>query len=172
MGREILFIGDSLTEFFDWQGRFPERGVCNLGISGETVEWLLERLPRIVSKHADVGAVFIMTGINNIAMETYGIIEPYREIIRQLRKAYPGAVIYVQSLLPAELPFIEAGEIERINGLLRGLADETKSTYLDLHELFVAHGVGRCLSPDGIHLSDEGYEVWARAVSPLVSAVR
>jgi len=32
--KRIAFIGDSLTEYFDWQNRFPEYEVMNLGIAG------------------------------------------------------------------------------------------------------------------------------------------
>jgi len=40
--KTILFIGDSLTEFFDWQKRFPGHKVVNLGSAGETVETLFD----------------------------------------------------------------------------------------------------------------------------------
>jgi hypothetical protein len=37
----ILFLGHSLIEFFDWQKRFPDHLAVNLGKAGESVEGLL-----------------------------------------------------------------------------------------------------------------------------------
>ncbi len=47
--KNIVFIGDSLTGYFDWQKRFPDYDVKNLGIGGETVEGLMGRMDRIIS---------------------------------------------------------------------------------------------------------------------------
>ena len=80
----ITFIGDSLTEYFDWQERFSECHVTNLGVSGEPVEGLLDRLERIRRAVNDPDIIFIMTGINNIAMEHYDISEDYKEIVSKL----------------------------------------------------------------------------------------
>jgi lysophospholipase L1-like esterase len=69
MAGQLVFIGDSLTQWFNWQGRFPDYVVVNLGISGETVEGLLARRERIRSQINDPEDVFLMSGINNIANE-------------------------------------------------------------------------------------------------------
>ena len=34
---DMLFIGHSLVEFFDWQVRFPGHRAANLGVAGESV---------------------------------------------------------------------------------------------------------------------------------------
>jgi lysophospholipase L1-like esterase len=81
MPKHLVFIGDSLTEWFDWQRRFPDYTVTNLGISGEPIEGLLERRDRIRSQLTDPDYIFLMTGINNIAMEQYDITGPFREIV-------------------------------------------------------------------------------------------
>jgi len=41
--KRLLFIGDSLIEFFDWQGRFSDCLVKKLGRAGETVQEILAR---------------------------------------------------------------------------------------------------------------------------------
>ena len=72
----LVFIGDSLTQWCDWDRRFPEHTVTNLGISGETVEGLLARRERIHAQIVDPDFLFLMTGINNIANEQYDILPP------------------------------------------------------------------------------------------------
>ena len=103
MGKHLVFIGDSLTEWGDWEQRFPGYNVTNLGISGETVEGLLARRERIRTKIENPDFVFLMTGINNIATGHYDIFPPYREIVRNsLRKAAtltkPSSIIFKISI--------------------------------------------------------------------------
>ncbi len=103
MPKPLVFIGDSLTEWYDWQRRFPDYQVTNLGISGEPVEGLLDRRDRIRSQIDNPDGIFLMTGINNIAMEQYDIALPYREIVRNLTSWYKQTKLVVQSILPVEL---------------------------------------------------------------------
>jgi lysophospholipase L1-like esterase len=166
--RTILFIGDSLIEYFDWAGRFPAHDVFNLGVSGETVEWLVERVPRITTKHPSADLIFIQSGINNVAMEDSGVLSEYREVVRRLKSAYPNARVYITSLLPTLLPFISPEEIVRLNGLLQGLAQESSCAYLNVHDEFVKGDLPTLLSMDGIHLSQKGYEVWADVVEKVI----
>ncbi|HDH01537.1 MAG TPA: GDSL family lipase, partial [Nitrospirae bacterium] len=49
--KDILFLGHSLIEFFDWQTRFPDHRVASLGVAGETVEGLLSRLDGIIKEY-------------------------------------------------------------------------------------------------------------------------
>lgn len=166
-GVRILFLGDSLTEYFDWQERFPAQAVANAGVSGETVEGLLRRLTYIVSNFEEPDFIFLMTGINNVAMEDYGIIESYDQVIRVLQRYFPRAEIVVQSLLPVMVSWIEDREIPRLNAALRDLAATQKVTYLDVFRCFVdASGRTKasCLLDDGVHLSGEGYRVWSAEV--------
>lgn len=169
--RRIAFIGDSLTEYFDWHNRFPEYDVMNLGVSGETVEGLLGRIDRVISSIKDVDFIFIMTGINNIAMEKLDILETYKHIVSKLSSNLKDAAIIVQSILPVNLYWIDNGAIKAINRKLKEIADEFNAEYLDVFSLFVDSN-GRpkdeYLLDDGVHLSDKGYDVWAKTVEEFL----
>jgi len=89
---------------YDWQERFPDCRVLNLGISGETVEELLDRRDHIRSRVESPDIIFLMTGINNILSEQYDITGPYAEFVRNLTTWYKGAMIVVQSLLLLTCP--------------------------------------------------------------------
>jgi len=163
----LVFIGDSLTEWFDWQERFPAYHVMNLGISGESVEELLDRRDRIREHVKDPGIIFLMTGINNILSERYEITAPYREIVRNLTTGYKGATVVVQSLLPVDMPWISNDTIRTINRHLSDLAREHDAEYLDVYGHFVDENekpIRGLLSEDGVHLANKGYEVWAKTV--------
>jgi lysophospholipase L1-like esterase len=163
----IVFIGDSLTEWFDWQRRFPDHTVTNLGISGEPVEGLLDRRDRVRASIDGPDFIFLMTGINNIAMEQYDIVNPYREIVRNLTTWYKRSKIVVQSILPVTLEWISNTVIKDTNRRLEQIAREYNAEYLDVSRLFVdAQGnpISRYLQEDGVHLSGAGYAVWANEV--------
>jgi lysophospholipase L1-like esterase len=167
MIKHLVFIGDSLTEWYNWQERFPAYRVMNLGLSGETVEELLERRDHIRKRVKDPDIVFLMTGINNILSERYDITVPYREIVQNLTTWYKGAKVVVQSLLPVDMPWINNDTIKTINRHLSDIAREHDAEYLDVYRHFVAvngkPGPG-LLSDDGVHLAAKGYEVWADVV--------
>jgi lysophospholipase L1-like esterase len=164
MGKDIIFAGDSLIEFFDWQERFPAHRVSNLGRAGETVEGLLARVDQIIKDHPSADLVFIMTGINNVAMEDAGFLGAYRDVLKKLSSAYPAARLYVHSLLPTLLPWISEAAVQEANRRLAALADECGAGFLDVHSLFVGKGVRECLSADGVHVSDAGYAAWSEFI--------
>lgn len=166
-GKDIVFIGDSLTEFFDWQKRFPRHRVVNLGIAGEPVEGLLGRMSYIRTAIVRADLIFVMTGINNIAMEDYDIMPGYEKVLNTLVSAFPEAEIVAQSVLPVRLPWLDNAKIEEINSDLEKIARRTKVRYLDLYTLFIdtkGGPVPAYLSEDGVHLGDRGYGVWSGAI--------
>jgi lysophospholipase L1-like esterase len=168
MAKDIILAGDSLIEYYDWQGRFPSHRVTNLGISGETVEGLLRRTGRIITGHPPSDLVFLMSGINNLAMEDSGFTGAYRQVVEGFSSAWPGARIYVNSLLPTLLPWIPPGDITTINLSLKKLAAGTGALYLDVHALFLKAGVKECLLEDGVHVSETGYTVWSGAIERIL----
>jgi lysophospholipase L1-like esterase len=167
MLKHLVFIGDSLTQWCDWEQRFPGYQVTNLGISGETVEGMLARRERIRTQIENPEFIFLMTGINNIASEQYDIIPPYREIVGNLTTWYKQSTLVVQSLLPVDSRWVSATVIQDINRQLKEIVREFNAEYLDVHRLFVdAQGIPKkgYLSDDGVHLAEKGYDVWAREV--------
>ena len=165
--KDIVMIGDSLTEFFDWQGRFPRQRVLNLGIAGEPVEGLLRRVSCMHDAIARADLILVMSGINNIAMGDYDIIPKYEKILNTIISDSTGAGVIIESVLPVRLSWLDNVEIEKINSGLQKIAQRKKIRYFDLYSLFVdARGkpIPEYLSEDGVHLSERGYEVWSAAI--------
>ena len=160
----LLFIGDSLIEYFDWQERFPKNSVYNMGVAGETVEGLYSRLQVVYTQLDTPDAIFIMSGINNLAMGHGRFITTYRKIVRGLKKQYKSPRIFVQSLLPVIFPWVSNDEIRDIYIQLKKMADAEKAAYLDIYSLFLdpeGRTVADYLLEDGVHVSEKGYRVWS-----------
>ena len=168
---DILFIGHSLIEFFDWQKKFSAHRVANLGVAGETVEGLLARIDKIIKECSSVDLIFIMTGLNNVAMEDFDFFDSYKKILERLSTAYPSARIFIHSLLPTTVDFIPDESIRDVNDSLKSLVRDTRVEFLDVYKLFVNRAgrpVKDYLLDDGVHLSDKGYAVWSKALEEII----
>ncbi len=173
MKKKLAFIGDSLTEWFEWDRRFPAYDVLNLGISGERVQGLVARRERIRAQVRDPDCIFLMSGINNIAGGDESIEEPYREIVRNLTTWYKQARLVVQSILPTDLTWINNSTIEAANRTLSAIAREFNANYLDVYRVFLdnaGNARSEYLQDDGVHLSSAGYAAWADEVERFLKA--
>jgi lysophospholipase L1-like esterase len=167
----ILFLGDSLIEYFDWNERFPDQRVLNLGMAGESVQGLLSRVMKISDISEKAEMIFIMTGINNIAMGDRDFISFYRIILERLQETYPQTAIYVSSLLPTRIEFIDNQSIHAVNDRLNELALNMNVNYMDIYKMFVdtkGNPIRDYLMADGVHISPMGYDVWSRAVEQVI----
>jgi lysophospholipase L1-like esterase len=163
----IIFVGDSLTEWYNWAHRFPDYDVANLGVSGETVDEMLDRRVLIRSRAGVPDFIFLMTGINNILQERYEVNAPYREIIRNFTAWWKRPVVVIQSILPVEYSWISNDTIRDTNRRLQEIAREFDTEYLDVYRSFVdpdGKPVPGLLSDDGVHLATKGYAVWSAEI--------
>jgi lysophospholipase L1-like esterase len=170
---KLLFAGDSLIEYFDWQERFSNHKVANFGLAGESVQGLLGRVVKFSELFPGAEMIFLMSGINNVAMGDTGFVEFYRVIVERLLNAYPGGRVHVHSLLPVAVDFIDNGMIVEVNESLRMMASELDVNYVDLHRRFALGDgslVKEYLLDDGVHLSHAGYEVWASVVEEILKS--
>lgn len=163
----LAFIGDSLTEAFDWQHRFPPHHILNLGISGEPIEGLINRVLEGCFSGVRPDMLFVMTGINNLRRGDHAIAERQERLLSVLHRLLPDTRIVIQSILPVTM-WVPCAIIEALNTGLQKMAAEFSMAYLDLYPLFLTHdGLPdvACFEEDGIHLTPEGYRRWSGAVA-------
>lgn len=159
--RKILFVGDSLIAYCDWQHHFPGLSCVNLGLPGETVAGCCHQVPQILSRHPQADLVVLMIGTNNLVMSDFAFLADYERLLADLHAGYPEATIVVCSLLPLALAWLAPGAVERLNDLLKELANQDWCVYLDICESFTAGDTSSCFVEDGIHVSAEGYRRWS-----------
>jgi lysophospholipase L1-like esterase len=129
------------------------------------------RMQEIRSAVKDPDIILLMTGINNIAMEDTHITGTYKKIVASLVSSYKDALVIIQSILPVLLPWVDNRLIERTNQSLKAMAREYKTEYLDIYSVFAdkeKRPVEGYLLDDGVHISDRGYEVWAKVVEDFL----
>ncbi len=136
------------------------------------MEGLLSRIGSITGKHTSADLIFIMSGLNDVAMEEFGFIVAYKEIIKKLTYAYPDARMFIHSLLPTDVEFITDKSIQEVNNSLEELAVDTGVEYLDIYSIFIDEkGAARreYLLDDGVHLSNKGYDAWSGALEGIIN---
>jgi dipeptidyl aminopeptidase/acylaminoacyl peptidase/lysophospholipase L1-like esterase len=185
-GIEVLFIGDSLAEGWEHNGkavskdRFDAKKVAMFGVSGDRVEHLLWRITE--GKELDglkPKTVVLQIGTNNLGSDRYGqvsggdsaadIADGVSAIVGELRKQVPEARLVLLGILPraADAEASVRPKIKEANGRLAKIADGKQVRYVDVGDKFVdAKGKLRDeLMPDGLHLSAKGYQVLADALA-------
>jgi lysophospholipase L1-like esterase len=165
--RLSIIVGDSLSLWFPSSQLPSNQFWLNQGISGDTTNGILKRLSAFAQTRPDT--IYVLAGVNDLrrGISDGEITANLNRIVRRLRQNHPQAQVVVQSILPTGLYTISNDRIQRINQRLAAIARQEGAYYLDLYSLFV-DGEGtlnRELTTDGLHLNQQGYQVWQLALN-------
>lgn len=174
-GKDIVMLGNSLTENGgDWSARLGKKNVRNRGIIGDEVMGIYDRLHQILPGHPQ--KLFLLTGVNDVShdLTTDSIVAMMRTTIDRIQRESPDTKLFLQSLLPINESFGrykkltgKTDMIPEINSRLEALAKEKKITFINLFPLFTEKGTNVLrseLTNDGLHLKEEGYKIWVKAI--------
>lgn len=164
----IIFVGDSITAGGDWNRLLGRGDVFNAGVSGDKTSDILARLGDVPRK--DTRAFFVMVGINDLSwgVDQGVIVANMEKILAELRTASPDALIVLQSVLPVRAEVHAPATVASLNERYASLCRANPHIrYLDVHaSLTGATGsIDARYTSDGLHLSPDGYEAWARALA-------
>ncbi|MBD2529264.1 G-D-S-L family lipolytic protein [Nostoc flagelliforme FACHB-838] len=164
-----ILVGDSLSMWFPREKLPTGKLWLNQGISGDTSSGVLKRLGAFSATRPNV--IYIMAGINDLrkGASDETILRNYRRIVRRLRQTHPQAQIIVQSILPTRLPRLSNSRIRHLNIQLTVIAKEEGANYLNIYSWFtdMEGNLRSELTTDGLHLSQEGYDVWRSALQQI-----
>jgi lysophospholipase L1-like esterase len=156
---DIVFLGDSITEYGLWSQWFPRHRVVNLGISGDTSSGVLRRIGATMRKQQ---VVSLLIGTNDL---TYGISPDHiaanvADIFATIRAADPDTRILLSSVMPRSRPY--RAPIIALNQKLATLAGTEGAAYLDTWPVLADDQgvIRREFSTDQVHLSNAGYAAW------------
>lgn len=161
-----VLVGDSLSLWFP-SDRLPSYQLwLNQGLSGDTTDGILRRLPDFANTRPDV--IYVMAGVNDLkhGRSDNEILWNLRQIIHRLQQNHPQANIIVQSILPTRSDRIPGERISWLNQQLAAIVGQAGATYLDVYS-YMADEAGYMrpeMTTDGIHLSPQGYATWQTAI--------
>lgn len=173
--KDIVMVGNSLTENGgDWATRLNKKNVRNRGITGDEAMGIYDRLFQILSGAPE--KLFLMTGVNDVShnLSADSVVTLIAQVIEKIQCESPRTKLYLQSLLPINESFGryktmtgKTNLIPEINGKLKVLAKEKGIPFVDLFPLFTEKGgnvMRKELTTDGLHLTEEGYRIWSKAL--------
>jgi lysophospholipase L1-like esterase len=167
---DTVFLGDSLTEFGNWDELFPDSSVKNRGIAGDDTAGVLARLEQVTA--AQPRQVFLMIGTNDLTAgdEVSQIVGNVEEIVNRIHRESPRSELFVQSLLPRGENYRE--DVEALNDRLEAVAATGGATWVDLYPAFLDEdgSIADQYSNDELHLLGKGYLVWRDAIAAHVNA--
>lgn len=161
---DVVFFGNSITYFGHFSQAMPTKNVVNLGYPGDNLDGMMRRIEAIKAVAPD--SVFVMAGINGLnGMKLTDFSVKYRRLIDSIGKAVPFARIYLQSILPVgkdkEKSHGPNTKIREANRIIKDIARQSHSIYIDLYQLYEENGVlPDSLTLDGVHLCPAAYGRW------------
>ena len=176
----IAFYGDSRVIGADWYSAYPEQKVINLGVGGDKVQDLIDRIG-LLEQLENLQACFVAIGGNDCLNENFDI-QVFRNRYSSLLDLLSGLGIKVyvntiagvtdtSSVLSKEKLNKTKNNMIQANEAIRALAEEKNLTVIDMatvmnnpdDTLKTAYAVA-----DGVHFSEAGNQVWYDTLRPYV----
>ena len=175
----VIFLGDSITDYWKLSDYFPGKPYINRGIDGQTTPQMLVRFRQdVIDLHPKV--LVVLAGTNDIA----GVTGPARNedieanyaSMAELARVHGIRVVFA-SILPVHNYTPDAKEsfvrrprerILALNAWLKNYCAKNNLVYLDYFSALVDDKglLKKELADDGLHPNDAGYKIMA----PLAEA--
>lgn len=166
----IIFFGDSITEFYKIDEIYDNYQITGSGKSGYTTEDLLDNMENMLYKYNPT-KVILLIGTNDIMTDVSEkqqkeTINNIKKICSEISKNRPDCKIYVESIYPVNKDLDSNmvnkrtnSAIKNINKEVKKYCEEKKLTYIDIYdELTDKDGnFDKAYSDDGLHPTDLGY---------------
>ena len=178
----VVFVGDSITDFYNLDAYYPGLNAVNRGISGDTIEGIRGRLEESVFG-LNPSLVVILGGANNFAegyddVETH-IIDTYRDILSQIKARLPKTKVLVQSVYPvSDISFHNRykyghGHVESINLKIKELVQSFGYKFADVYSVLSSgdEEFDSQYTDDGLHPNKNGYKIISEYLNPIIDAM-
>ena len=178
---DVIFIGDSITQGWEGSGKeiwakyYAPRHAINLGIGSDHTQHVLWRFDHGNLDGLQPKVAVVLIGVNNLPVETNTprmVLAGVTAVVRRLREKLPETKI----LLLGIFPFREDFNPQRAKGLqvnqaLRKLDDGRWIHFLDFGHIFIEldGSIAKTMMPDFVHLTPNGYRLWAEAMEPKLA---
>lgn len=180
---DLLFLGDSITQGWNdnevWQRHYGPRHAANMGIGGDRTQHVLWRIDHGEIDGIHPKAVVLMIGTNNLGSDSPAqIADGIKAIVGRLREKLPDTKVLLLGVFPRgaerrpdQASAKQDSRIDEINDLIESLDDDNPMVvYRDIGERFLDEEgrIPKEIMPDFLHLSLQGYGIWADAIEPTL----
>lgn len=197
---QLVFFGDSITWSWSlgpatgkaiWEKQFSPLNPINMGNSGDITPVMLHRVTRgnldfPAGQHPKVAV--LLCGINNFGVTKsaggkerwdLGINCPPQDIAngqRAIAQAFRRRLPHTRLIMMALLPVADRAKwklCQSVNAIQSTVTrDSDEVAFIDLQDGFLQAdgGINKSLFTDGLHLSAEGYQTWAKGIASQIDA--
>ena len=190
---QLVFLGDSITAGWEkngkdvWAKTWEPLKAANFGTGGDRTEHVIWRLQNGNFVGIKPKLVVLMIGTNNTghqgspAAEHGGVAyassaeqtaEGVKMILDILGKKLPETKVVLLGIFPRGANKEDAMRKQNIatNNLISGFADNKRVFYMDIGNTFLQPDgtLPKEIMPDLLHLSAQGYQMWADAIEGKV----
>ena len=195
--KRVVFMGDSITDFWRLDQSFPGKPYVDRGISGQTTPQMLVRMyPDVIDLKP--AAMIVLAGINDVSRNTGPstpeMIEENIMAMTELAQRH-GIKVVLCSLLPvSDYPFLKQqsgiaptgrgpvprikmtdshppADILKLNAWIKAYAARAHAIYADYFSALVdsAGFLKPGISQDGLHPNADGYKLMAPVAAAALS---
>lgn len=174
----VVFLGDSITQGWEgagkavWERHYAPRKPLNIGFSGDRTQHVLWRLDHDEVNGIKPKIAVMMIGTNNLGSDSpEAIAEGIKAIVAKLKEKLPETKILMLAIFPrSEKPNETRERLQAVNAMVQPLADGKRVVYLDIGKHFLQEDgtISKEIMPDFLHLSSQGYRIWAEAIEPTL----
>ncbi|MBQ9370942.1 MAG: hypothetical protein IJU03_02010 [Thermoguttaceae bacterium] len=189
---DLLWVGDSITHFWEtngkevWEKYYGGRKAMNFAISGDRTGHVLWRMANSPMDKISPKMTVVMIGTNNIGHKKPNsnemhsspaeTVEGIQMIVSQLKEKYPDTKILLLEVFPRDQrpdgKYRQA--VNEINAGLEAIYAGGKVDNVQLYsinDLLLAKDgeLTKEIMPDSLHPSAVGYEIWAKAIEPMIA---
>lgn len=191
---DIYFEGDSITRRWgtsdaqyadflaNWKKNFTGWNAANFGWGADKTQHILWRLkngeldgvnPKIVVLMAGTNNVGRATPIGNASERAAEVVRGVKAVVAEIRQRAPGATVIVTGITPRNDNIAVMPVIDEANRGIAALADGQSIRYININAgLADGNNVLRPgMAHDGLHLTAQGYQVWADALKPIFTEI-
>lgn len=188
---DLIMLGDSITHGWErngkdlWDQYYAPRNAVNMGFGGDRTQHVLWRL-----QHGEVDGIspklaVLMIGTNNSNTDpAEEVADGIKAVCAEIRARLPRTKILVLAIFPRGMGSREQRELveygapyndqwarnDKTNELVSEIADSKTIFFMDINQGFLDEDgiLTREIMPDLLHLSEDGYRIWAEAIEPTV----
>ncbi|NND96219.1 MAG: glycoside hydrolase family 10 [Pirellulaceae bacterium] len=185
---DVYFQGDSITRRWGateypellahWKNTFHGWNAANFAWGGDSTHHMLWRMQNGELDGVAPKVICLQAGANNLpwtgaANETHvdDVVGGIQAIIAEFRSRFPDVPIVLTAMFPRDQNTELAGTIDAINKQLQTISKANGNIHWININAKLVDSDGKLspgISSDGIHLDQPGYEVWGRALQPVL----
>lgn len=186
-GSKVVFIGDSITHFWESKGRMQWEkyfagapyNALDLGYSADRTEHVLWRLDNGELDGYEAKCVVLMIGTNNTGHNSFEKETPIdtiigiRAVLDKIRAKQPKAKIVLCPIFPRGATPQDGSRVRNavVNREIQKFADGRTVFWCDFTDQFLLPDgtLPMGVMPDRLHPGAYGYEIWASAIIPYIN---